>query len=76
VSRRKQGRPKGGRAARHHEPRGFAPPPEPRRHDPEARDYVADGRQAVAEYFDRKHAADKADEERRRAEARAGERRH
>jgi len=59
VSRRKAGKPKGGRAARHHEAQGFAAPPVPRYHDPDARDHVADGRQAVADYFDRKHAAER-----------------
>jgi hypothetical protein len=58
VSRRKQGRPKGGRAARHHEPQGLAPPPL-NRHDPTARDLVADGRAAVDAYFARKHEAER-----------------
>lgn len=60
MSKRRQGKPKGGRTARHYEPGRRAQPLPLKLRDPQARDYVADGRAAVEEYFATKHAAEEA----------------
>lgn len=52
MSKRRQGKAKGGRAARHHEPQGAAlPVPRPRRYSASGRDLLADGHQAISEFY-------------------------